>query len=196
MEVRTGTLVTAIDSQGVTLSDGEQIPAGTVLWAAGVQASPLVEMLPVERDRAGRAIVQPDLTVPGHPEIFVLGDAALVNGGAVPGVAPAAMQQGRHAARAIRSRLAGQPVKPFRYRDKGTLATIGRARAVANFPGLKFSGFPAWAAWLAIHIWFLIGVRNRFFVFASWAWSYLTFKRGARIFTGRPPGPPTIGVGD
>ena len=186
VEVRTGALVTQIDDHGVTLSSGERIPAGTVLWAAGVQASPLIGRLPVETDRTGRALVSPDLTIPGHPEIFVLGDAALVDGGKVPGVAPAAMQQGRYAARSIRARLAGDPPDPFRYRDKGTLATIGRARAVANLPGLRFSGFLAWASWLAIHIWFLIGVRNRFFVFASWAWSYLTFRRGARIITGRP----------
>jgi NADH dehydrogenase len=186
VDVRTGTMVTGIDETGVTLSSGETIPAGTVLWAAGVQASPLVAMLPAQVDRAGRAVVAPDLTIPGHPQIFVLGDAALVDGGAVPGVAPAAMQQGRHAAKAIRARLAGRPVRPFRYRHKGSLATIGRARAVADFSVVRFSGFPAWAAWLAIHIWFLIGVRNRLFVFASWTWSYLTFRRGARIITGLP----------
>ncbi|HVR31856.1 MAG TPA: NAD(P)/FAD-dependent oxidoreductase [Acidimicrobiia bacterium] len=186
VDVRTGTMVTGIDETGVTLSSGERIPAGTVLWAAGVQASPLVAMLPVQVDRAGRAVVAPDLTLPGHPQVFVLGDAALVDAGAVPGVAPAAMQQGRHAAKAIRARLAGRPVRPFRYRNKGSLATIGRARAVADFSVVRFSGFPAWAAWLAIHIWFLIGVRNRLFVFASWTWSYLTFRRGARIITGLP----------
>jgi NADH dehydrogenase len=188
VDVRTGALVTGIDSRGVTLASGERIPTATVLWAAGVQASSLIGQLPVEQDRAGRALVEVDLTVPGHPEIFVLGDAALVDGGKVPGVAPAAMQQGRHAARAIRATLAGSESPPFRYRNKGTLATIGRARAVANFPFARFSGFLAWASWLAIHIWFLIGVRNRFFVFVSWAWSYLTFRRGARIITGLPSG--------
>lgn len=186
VEVRTGALVTEIDDRGVTLASDERIPSSTVLWAAGVQASKLVALLPVETDRAGRAIVAPNLTVPGHDEIFVLGDAALVDGGAVPGVAPAAMQQGRYAARAIRARLAGSEPAPFRFRNKGTLATIGRARAVANFPGLRFSGFPAWASWLAIHIWFLIGVRNRLLVFVSWTWSYLTFRRGARIITETP----------
>ena len=189
VEVRTGTLVTGMDDAGVVLSDGSRIEAETILWAAGVKASPLIDTLGVERDRTGRAIVEPDLTIPGHPEIFVIGDAALVDGGAVPGVAPAAMQAGRHVARAIRARLDGQPVPPFRYRNKGTLATIGRARAVADLPWLRFSGFPAWAAWLAIHIWFLIGVRNRLFVFASWAWSYVTFRRGARIITGIPREP-------
>lgn len=191
VEVRTGALVTGIDAHGVTLASGERIPTATVLWAAGVQASPLTGLLPVERDRAGRATVAPDLSIPGHPEILVLGDAALVEGGKVPGVAPAAMQQGRYAARLIRDRLRGVTTPPFRYRNKGTLATIGRARAVANFPFVRIGGFIAWASWLAIHIWFLIGVRNRLFVFASWAWSYLTFKRGARIITGIPPGDPT-----
>ncbi len=184
VEVRTSALVTGIDSEGVTLSSGERIEAATVLWAAGVQASEVISQVPVETDRAGRAIVDEYLAVPGHPEIFILGDAAFVDG--VPGVAPAAMQQGRYAARAIRTRLAGSSPEPFRFRNKGTLATIGRARAVANFPWLRFSGFPAWAAWLGIHIWFLIGVRNRFVVFVSWAWSYVTFRRGARIITGIP----------
>lgn len=189
VDVRTDTLVTAMDERGVTLADGSRIDGATVLWAAGVQASPLIEALPTDRDRTGRAIVEADLSLPGHPEIFVIGDAALVDGGRVPGVAPAAMQAGRHAARAVGSRVAGDRPEPFRYRNKGTLATIGRARAVADLPRIRFSGFPAWAAWLAIHIWFLIGVRNRFFVFASWAWSYLTFRRGARIITGIPSEP-------
>lgn len=191
VEVRTGALVTDIDAHGVTLASGERIATATVLWAAGVQASPLIGLLPVERDKAGRAIVAPDLTIPKHPEVLVLGDAALIDGGKVPGVAPAAMQQGRYAARLVRNRLHGITPPPFRYRNKGTLATIGRARGVANFGFIRFGGFLAWASWLAIHIWFLIGVRNRLFVFTSWAWSYLTFKRGARIITGVPPGDPT-----
>lgn len=189
VEVRTGALVTDIDDRGVVLSDGSRIDAATVLWAAGVKASGLIGRLPVERDRAGRAIVAPDLSLPDHPDVFVAGDAALIDGGSVPGVAPAAMQAGRHVARAIRARVEGEPTRPFRYRNKGTLATIGRAKAVADLPGLRFSGFPAWAAWLAIHIWFLIGVRNRLFVFASWAWSYVTFRRGARIITEAGPQP-------
>lgn len=184
VEVRTSAMVTEIDSDGVTLSSGERIEAATVLWAAGVQASEVISQIPVEKDRVGRAMVDESLTVPGHPEIFILGDAAFVEG--VPGVAPAAMQQGRYAARAIRARLGGSSPEPFRFRNKGTLATIGRARAVADFPWVRFSGFPAWAAWLGIHIWFLIGVRNPFVVFVSWAWSYVTFRRGARIITGRP----------
>lgn len=182
VEVRTGALVGEIDERGVTLSDGERIEAGTVLWAAGVQASPLGEMLGAETDRSGRVLVKEDLSVPGRSEVFVAGDLAAVEG--VPGVAPAAMQMGRHAGRMIRADLAGEERSAFRYRDKGSLATIGRARGVAEIKGLRFSGFLAWAAWLAIHIFYLIGFRNRFFVLASWAWHYLTFRRGARIITG------------
>ncbi|HUG08040.1 MAG TPA: NAD(P)/FAD-dependent oxidoreductase [Acidimicrobiia bacterium] len=179
VEVRTDSLVSEIDEGGVTLSSGERVEAGTVLWAAGVQASSLGAMLG-EVDRAGRVLVEPDLSVPGHPEVFVVGDLAAVEG--VPGVAPAAMQMGRHAGRVVAS---GER-RPFRYRDKGSLATIGRARAVADIKGLRFGGFPAWFAWLAIHIFYLIGFRNRFFVLAGWAWHYLTFRRGARIITGIP----------
>jgi NADH dehydrogenase len=158
-----------------------------VLWAAGVEASPLGRALGVETDRAGRVPVSEDLSVPGHPEILVAGDLAAFAG--VPGVAPAAMQMGRHVAEVIRADLDGQERRSFRYKNKGSLATIGRARAVADFGWLRFSGFPAWISWLAIHIFYLIGFRNRLFVLASWAWSYLTFKRGARIITGVPPPP-------
>jgi NADH dehydrogenase len=185
VEVRLDTMVTGCDAAGVDMG-AERLDAGTVLWAAGVAASPAARWLGADKDRAGRVKVGADLTLPGHPEIFVAGDAAQVDGGKVPGVAPAAMQAGRHIATSIRRRRAGRPTTAFRYRDKGTLATIGRARAVADLPHLRFSGFPAWLAWMAIHIWFLIGVRNRAFVFASWAWSYLTFRRGARIITGLP----------
>jgi NADH dehydrogenase len=185
VEVKTKALVSDIDEHGVTLSSGERIEAGTVLWAAGVEASPLGAMLGAELDRAGRVIVEPDLSVPGHPEVFVIGDLASVPG--VPGVAPAAMQMGRHAGRVIAT---GQR-RRFRYRNKGSLATIGRARAVADIKGFRFGGFAAWVAWLAIHIFYLIGFRNRFFVLAGWAWHYLTFRRGARIITGVPPGPPS-----
>jgi NADH dehydrogenase len=185
VEVKTKALVSDIDEHGVTLSSGERIEAGTVLWAAGVEASPLGAMLGAELDRAGRVIVEPDLSVPGHPEVFVIGDLASVPG--VPGVAPAAMQMGRHAGRVI----ATAQRRRFRYRNKGSLATIGRARAVADIKGFRFGGFAAWVAWLAIHIFYLIGFRNRFFVLAGWAWHYLTFRRGARIITGVPPGPPS-----
>ncbi len=193
VEVKTDCLVSDIDERGVTLSTGERIEAGTVLWAAGVQASRLGSML-AEVDRAGRVAVEPDLSVPGRPEVFVVGDLAAVDG--VPGVAPAAMQMGRHAGRII----ARGERRPFRYSDKGSLATIGRARAVANIKGVKFGGFLAWFAWLAIHIFYLIGFRNRFFVVAGWAWHYLTFRRGARIITGLPGDahrvapPPSLGL--
>jgi NADH dehydrogenase len=182
VEVRTQCLVTDIDERGVTLSSGERIEAGTVLWAAGVQASSVGAMVG-EVDRVGRVLVEDDLSVPGHPEVFVAGDLAAVEG--VPGVAPAAMQMGRHVARVIETGKRS----PFRYSDKGSLATIGRARAVADIKGLRFGGFLAWFAWLAIHIFYLIGFRNRFFVLAGWAWHYLTFRRGARIITGVPGSP-------
>jgi NADH dehydrogenase len=182
VEVLTGAMVEDIDEIGVTLSSGERIDAGTVIWAAGVEASPLGDMLGAKSDRSGRVLVEGDLSVPGRSEVFVTGDLAAVEG--VPGVAPAAIQMGRHAGRMIRAELAGEGRSPFRYRDKGTLATIGRARGVAVIKGFRFSGFLAWAAWLAIHIFYLIGFRNRFFVIAEWAWQYLTFRRGARIITG------------
>ena len=182
VEVITGAVVEEVDETGVTLATGQHIEAGTVLWAAGVQASPIGEMVG-EVDRAGRVLVEPDLSLPGCPEVFVAGDLAAVEG--VPGVAPAAIQMGRHVGRLIKS---GER-RPFRYRDKGSLATIGRARAVADIRGLRFGGFMAWFAWLGIHIFYLIGFRNRFFVLAGWAWHYLTFRRGARIITGVPREP-------
>jgi len=181
VEVITGAMVEEIDAGGVTLSTGKRIEAGTILWAAGVQASSIGALIG-EVDRAGRVMVQTDLSVEGRPEVFVAGDLAFVPG--VPGVAPAAMQMGRHVGRVIRT---GRR-QPFRYRDKGSLATIGRARAVADIKGLRFGGFAAWIAWLAIHIFYLIGFRNRFFVLVGWAWHYLTFRRGARIITGVPKG--------
>lgn len=190
VEVVTGALVHEIDEHGVTLNNGRRIDSRTVLWAAGVQASPLGGALGVETDRTGRVTVDEDLSVPGHPEVLVAGDLAAMSG--VPGVAPAAMQMGGHAGAMIIADLDGKPRAPFVYRNKGSLATIGRARAVADFGWLRFSGFPAWISWLAIHIFYLIGFRNRFFVLASWAWSYVTFRRGARIITGVPP-PPRVG---
>lgn len=192
VEVRTGALVTNISDSTVTLDDGNTIASRTVLWAAGVQASALGEALGVERDRVGRVIVESDLSATGHPEVFVIGDLASVtsNGKAVPGVAPAAMQQGRHVAKQIVADLQARKRTAFDYKDKGSLATIGRARAVADFGRLRFGGFAAWVAWLAIHIFYLIGFRNRLMVLLSWAWSYLTFRRGARIITnpGERPG--------
>ena len=184
VEVITDSLVEVIDDTGVTLKDGTRIESETVLWAAGVKASPLGQALGVELDKTGRVIVEDDLSVPGHRNVFVLGDLAKLDD--VPGVAPAAMQMGRHAAKLIRSDLNGKPRKPFRYKDKGSLATIGRARGVADFGTIKFSGFLAWFSWLAIHIWYLIGFRNKLVVLISWAWAYISFRRGARIITGQP----------
>jgi len=184
VSVRTGVRVTRIDGDAVWLGE-ERIGARTALWAAGVAASPLTRSLGVPLDRQGRVLVEPDLTVPGHPEIFVIGDASAIvdRGKAVPGVAPAAMQEGRHAARNIRRALSGRPLLAFRYLDKGILATIGRAAAVADIRGWKLSGFFAWIAWLAVHIFFLIGFRNRALVMFEWAWAYVSWQRGARLIT-------------
>lgn len=186
VEVATGRLVSEMDAAGVTLDDGTRIPARTVLWAAGVRGSSLAKSLGCALDASGRVEVDADCSVPGHPDVFVVGDLASVkNGdGHVPGVAPAAIQAGRHVARQIRRDLAGDARTPFRYRDKGSLATIGRARAVADLGRLEFGGFFAWLAWMLIHVFFLIGFRNRVFVLLSWAWSWLTFRRGARLITG------------
>jgi len=187
-EVHTDARVTEIDAQGVRFGD-QRVEARTVIWAAGVQASPLVKSLGVPLDRAGRVLVAPDLSVPGHPEIMVVGDGASLqqDGKSVFGVAPAAMQGGRYAADRVRRLIAGQPVKPFHYVDKGSLATIGRKSGIADFGRLKLSGFAAWLAWLLIHLIFLIGFRNRIIVMIEWAWSYLTFQRGARLITGHLP---------
>jgi len=156
-----------------------------VLWAAGVTASPLARTLGCPLDGAGRVHVEPDLSVPGAPEVFIVGDLARVesDGKLVPGVAPAAMQAGRHAARMVTRRLAGRPTEPFRYLDKGSLATIGRAAAVAEIGNIHLSGFVAWLAWLLIHLLFLIGFRSRVLVLMQWAWAYVAFDRGARVIT-------------
>ena len=186
VQVRLGHAVTAVDDDGVTLG-GERIAARTVLWAAGVAASPLGRQLDAPLDRAGRVLVQPDLGLPGHSEVFVLGDLASVqqDGSPVPGVAPAAKQMGEHVGRLIAARLRGDTrVLPFRYRDAGSLATIGRMAAVAQFGRLRFSGLLAWWGWLGAHIWFLIGFRNRLVVLLDWAMAYWTQARHARIITG------------
>jgi NADH dehydrogenase len=191
VDVWTGARVTGIDAEAVHLGQ-ERIRARTVVWAAGVAASPLSRGLGVPLDRAGRVLVGPALTLPGRDDVFVIGDLAAVEqaGRPVPGVAPAAIQMGRHVARSIRLDLAGQPRQAFRYRDKGSFATIGRGKAVGEVTGgLRLSGFPAWVAWLAIHIFFLIGFRNRVLVIFQWAYSYVTFRRGARLITGAPPPP-------
>lgn len=189
VEVRTSCRVTAIDAEGVTFSTAqgeERLAARTVIWAAGVAASPLGKSLGVELDRAGRVPVEPDLSIPGHPEVFVVGDlaAAISEGKPVPGVSPAAKQMGRTAARNILRRMRKQPGEVFRYRDYGSLATIGRKAAVAMVGKIKFSGFFAWLFWLFVHIYFLIGFRNRLMVLTDWAWAYMTFQRNARIVTG------------
>ena len=187
VEVMTDAVVTRINDHEVCIGD-QTIQARTVLWAAGVQASPLARSLGAPLDRAGRVAVEPDLSVPGHPQVFVIGDLAAVkneDGSLVPGVAPAAIQEGTHTAKNIARMLNGQPTLPFRYWDKGSLATIGRAAGVADFGRIKLSGFIAWAAWLAVHIFFLIGFRNRVLVILQWAWAYLTYQRGARLITGK-----------
>jgi NADH dehydrogenase len=180
--VRTGRPVTALGSDHVALGD-ERISTRTILWAAGVAASPLGQKLGAPLDRTGRVIVQPDLSLPGHPEVFVVGDLAAVtcNGRPVPGVAAAAKQMGAYAASCIAAGIAGRPRNTFRYRDFGSLATIGRRAAVVEMPGLKFSGTLAWCFWLAAHIFFLIGFRNRLVVLLDWAWAYLSYDRSARI---------------
>jgi NADH dehydrogenase len=182
VELRLGAPVRAIDGGGVT-TDGERIEAATVLWAAGVRASPLAATLGAPLDRGGRVLVEPDLSVPERPEILVAGDLAAVRAGEgwVPGVAPAALQMGRTAAANLLRRLRGEPTVPFRYRDKGLLATIGRSAAVAALGRLRFSGFPAWLLWVFVHILYLIGFRNRAVVLFDWAIAYLTYGRSARV---------------
>jgi NADH:quinone reductase (non-electrogenic) len=188
VEVRLDCTVETIDARGVGVAGGERIDAATVLWTAGVKARGVAKTLGVELDRAGRVIVKPDCSIPDHPNAFVIGDIAchVPEGESepLPGLAPVAMQQGRHVARIIGG--GGKTRPPFRYVDKGTMATIGRSRAVARaFNGkLVLSGFLAWCAWLFIHIWFLVGFRNRVSVFANWIWNYLTYRRGARLITG------------
>ncbi|KFN49874.1 NAD(P)/FAD-dependent oxidoreductase [Arenimonas composti] len=190
VEVHTGRPVTAIDADGVAIGD-ERLPARTVLWAAGVAASPLGAQLGVATDRAGRVPVEADLSLPGRPEVFVAGDLAAVRDAgrdrAVPGVAPAAKQMGAHVAAVIRARLRGTPSAAFRYRDFGNLATIGRMAAVVDFGRLRLSGLLAWWFWLVAHLFFLIGFRNRLIVLLNWGWSYWTYQRHARIISGRPP---------
>ena len=197
--VRTGTVVTAIEPGRVTVRSGsasEEIAAHTVLWGAGVQASPLAAMLAracgIEPDRAGRVEVGPDCSLPGHPEVFCVGDMAVFahqTGKPLPGVAPVAMQMGSYVAQVIRRRVAGgTALPPFRYKDRGSMATIGRAAAVADLGWLRLSGYPAWLAWLFIHVLYLIAFENRVLVLFQWAWSYFTRGRSARLITD-PPAP-------
>jgi NADH dehydrogenase len=188
VRVRTGELVAAVDAGGVELRSGERIEAGTVLWAAGVAPSPLARGLPGARTRDGRVLVAADLSLPEHPEVFVAGDLAAVPWGPdgwVPGMAPGAIQMGRHAAGTIARELAGRPREPFRYRHKGLLATIGRSAAVADVGGRRFSGFPAWLLWVFVHVFWLIGFRERLLVLFEWAWAWLTWQRTARVIVTR-----------
>jgi len=189
VEVMLNARVTGIDAAGVSVGE-QRIPARTVVWAAGVQASPLGRFLGVPLDRAGRVPVDPDLTVPGCEGVCVIGDLATltVDGKPVPGVSPAAKQMGRRAAENIVAGLLGRPATAFRYIDYGSMATIGRKRAIAQIGPLKLHGLPAWLLWLFAHLYFLIGFRNRLMVMADWAWAYLTFSRGARIIWDAEPG--------
>jgi len=187
VEVMTGQRVVGVAPTYVTV-DGQQLPAAVTLWCAGVASSPLGKALGVPLDKAGRVIVEPDLSIPGFPGVFVTGDMASVkkdNGTPVPGVASAAIQMGEFAARTIVADLREKPRQAFHYRDKGSLATIGRNAGIAQIGRVHLSGFTAWLAWLFVHVYFLIGFRNRLFVIWEWAWSYLTFQRGARLITGQ-----------
>jgi len=190
VDVRTATTVTGCDRHGVSW-DGGHIPAATIIWAAGVVASPVARWLDVPADRTGRVRVDPDLSVPDRRDVYVIGDAASLNdaaGQVVPGLAPAAKQMGRYAARVIAARVAGRaPPRPFRYRDLGMFATIGRRAAVARIGGVHLKGLIGWLTWCAAHVYFLIGTRNRFIVAFSWLWEYLTLQRGARLITDAAP---------
>lgn len=186
VEVRLGSAVTACDAHGVML-EGERIAAATIIWAAGVMASPAGRWLGAATDRAGRVLVEPDLSLPGHKDVFVIGDTAHVpapDRRPLPGVAPVAKQQGQYVARLLKARAEGSDLSPFRYRDPGMMATIGRKRAIAQFGRLRVSGLPAWLLWCVAHIWFLIGFRNRLSVTMNWFWNYTTFQRGTRLITG------------
>ena len=186
-QVWTNSAVTKIDADGVEIG-GERIRAATVLWAAGVKASPLGESARLKVDRQGRVLVEPDLSVKGHGNVFVAGDQACFThqtGKPLPGTAPVAMQQGRYLAQLIRSELAGKARQPFRFVDKGQMATIGRSRAIVEIGRLKMAGFAAWLLWLVIHIYYLTGFKNRLLVVLQWAWSYVSFRRGARLIVNK-----------
>ena len=186
IEVREGTVVTAVDAHGLMIGN-ERLVAGTVLWAAGVAASPVVATLGVPRDRAGRVRVEADLSIPGHPEVFVVGDAAFFeqDGHALPGVGQTAVQEGAHAARMIARRARGEATMRFVFRDKGSMAIVGRGSAIADFGWIRFAGPLAWLSWLFLHIFLLIGFRNRIVVMLEWAVAYFTFQRSVRLITNR-----------
>ena len=187
VEVRLSTVVENVSDKGVALKGGEEIPARTIIWAAGNAASPLGDSLGVPLDKQGRVIVKEDCSIPGHPDVFVIGDMAHYAPGdgdrPLPGLSPVAMQQGRHVARQIQILLAGGWTERFAYFDKGTMATIGRNKAVADAGFMRFSGFIAWLAWLFVHVIFLVGFRNKVLVLINWAWAYATYGRGARLIT-------------
>jgi NADH dehydrogenase len=192
--IQTDRPVVGVDEEGVDIGragsdETERIEARTVIWAAGVTPSKLARELSehssAELDKLGRLIVEPDLTVTGHSEVFAIGDMVNVAGSELPGVAPVAMQEGRYVAKTIKRRLEGQPHAPFHYIDKGNLATIGRARAVAEIKQLKLAGGIAWLAWLGVHLWYLIGFQNRLLVLIRWLFSFATRGRGARLITGQ-----------
>lgn len=216
VEVRTRARVVSLDDHGVDIEEAaaadevpglgegkrERIAASTVVWGAGVRANDLARSLGVPVDKVGRVIVQPDCSIPGHPEVFCIGDMARFDqdGAPVPGVSPVAMQQARYVAKVLRAEMSGRsrPEKPFRYVDKGSMATIGRSRAIAWAGGIKMQGFVAWLTWLVVHLWYLISFRNRVFVLLNWAWSYIAYARGARLITEtgwrRAPLPPPVRV--
>lgn len=189
VDVRTGTVVTGVANERVETA-GSAIDAATILWAAGVAASPVGATLGVATDRTGRVLVQPDLTIPGHPEIFVIGDLASLagaNGKPLPGVAQVAIQMGKHAARNVTRAIDRQPLRPFVYTDLGNMATIGRASAIADFGWLRLKGWIAWQAWLFVHLMSLVGFRNRVVVLVQWAWAYFSYQRAIRLITGHEP---------
>jgi len=189
VDVMTSNPVLECDSRGVDLAGG-RVEAGSVIWAAGITASPAAQWISAERDRGGRVVVRPDLSLHGFSDIFVIGDTASVkdaNGRPVPGLASAAKQMGKYVGKLIAARVAGRSLPPFRYRHEGSLATIGRRAAVVELGPVQLKGFIGWMFWSAVHIYFLIGLRNRFVVAVTWLWSYVTFKRGARLITEVPP---------
>lgn len=194
VDVRLGERVTAVTETAVTLASGETIPTGTVVWAAGVRANPLADVIDLEQTRGGRILVGPDLRVPTHPEVFVIGDIAAIagpGGALLPQVAQVAKQSGRHAGKSIARLVRGRSPKPFHYFDKGTMATIGRNSAVADLPlHIRLTGFVAWVVWLFLHLLYLVGFRNRLSVLVSWGWSYLTWDRGPRLLI--DPGSETV----
>jgi len=196
VQVWTSSPVTAIDSDGVQAGK-DRLRSGTVLWAAGVQASPLGKLAGLEVDRAGRVLINPDMSAPGHPNVFIAGDQSVFvhqTGKPLPGTAPVAMQQGRYIARTILAEMKGAPRQPFHFVDKGQMATIGRSKAILEIGSFKLNGWLAWVAWLTIHIYYLTGFKNRLLVVLQWAWSYITFKRGARLIVGKDWRHTKIGV--